>query len=68
MVNSVVPEASDPNYEYPLAFFSNEVQRLRRPHDDAFVISLKVENLLLQQILVDTGSLTNIIFFSALKK
>ena len=40
-------EASNPNYNYSLAFSSHEIQRLHRPHNDALVISLNVTNVLL---------------------
>ena len=61
-------EAYDPKYEHTLSFSSNEVTRLRRPHDNALVIYLNIANALLRRMLIDTGSYTNILFLSVLKE
>ena len=48
-INSVASEyeALDLEYEHLLTFFSHKVRRLRGPHDDALLISLNMENVLL---------------------
>ena len=61
-------KASDPKYEHSLTFSNHEIRSLWRPHDDALVISLNVANVLLRRMLVDTRSLSNIIFLSVLKE
>ena len=69
-VNSVALEYEllDPEYKHSLKIFSHKVRRLKSPHDDPLVISLNVANVLLRQMLFDTGCSTNIIFLTALKE
>ena len=52
--------------DYSIAFTSDEARMIRRPHDDALVITLAIANCEVKRILVDNGSSTNVLFFSAL--
>ena len=50
----------------PVIGFSEEVaRRLHHPHDDAFVVSLKVGDYNMHRVLVDNGSSANIMYYLA---
>jgi len=51
-----------------ISFEEKETQHLERPHDDALVITLDVANFEVSRILVDTGSLVDLIFLSTLER
>lgn len=55
-------EASDPKLEHMVPSSSIEVTRVRRPYDDALVISQNFAIIPLKRMLVDIESLTNILF------
>jgi len=57
------------NYQGALISFDvKETQHLKRPHDDALVITLDVANFEVSRILVDTGSSVDLIFLSTLER
>ena len=50
--------------EGPIIGFSEEdAQRLHHPHDDALVISIRVEDYNIHQVLVDNGSSADILYY-----
>ena len=51
-----------------ISFDEEETRNLERPHDDALVITLDVANYEVPRILVDTGSLVDLIFLSTLER
>ncbi|XP_056851602.1 uncharacterized protein LOC130500683 [Raphanus sativus] len=48
-----------------ISFTAREQEKVLAPHHDALVISLTIANCLVKWILVDNGSSSNIIFYSA---
>ncbi|XP_056857014.1 uncharacterized protein LOC108833887, partial [Raphanus sativus] len=48
-----------------IIFTAREQEKVLAPHHDALVISLTIANCLVKRILVDNGSSSNIIFYSA---
>ncbi|XP_056864066.1 uncharacterized protein LOC130511205 [Raphanus sativus] len=48
-----------------ISFTAREEEKVLTPHHDALVISLTIANCLVKRILVDNGSSSNIIFYSA---
>ena len=48
-----------------ISFIDDEARRLIRPHTDALVVTLSVENEKVFRILIDTESSTDILFASA---
>ena len=52
--------------EGPIIGFSEEdTRRLHHPHDDARVVSLRVEDYNMHRVLVDNGSSTDILYYPA---
>ena len=52
--------------EGPIIEFSEEdARRLYHPHDDALVVSLRVEDYNMHQVLVDNGSSADILYYPA---
>ena len=50
--------------ESPIIGFSEEdVRRLHHPHDDAFVVSIRVGDYNLHRVLVDNDSSVNILYY-----
>ena len=48
----------------PIIVFSEEdARRLHHPHDDAFVVSLRVEDYNMHRVLVDNGSSADILYY-----
>ena len=48
----------------PIIGFSEEdARRLHHPHDDALVVSLQVGDYNMHQVLVDNGSLADILYY-----
>ncbi|GMN60826.1 hypothetical protein TIFTF001_029922 [Ficus carica] len=54
--------------DYAISFHENEPTILCRPHDDALVTSLLIDNCQVIRILVDNGSSTNIMFLATLEE
>ena len=55
--------------EGPIIGFSEEdARRLHHSHDDAFVVSIRVEDYNMHRVLVDNGSSTNILYYSAFQQ
>lgn len=46
-------------------FREEEAKHLDLEHDDVLVISLKIANALVKMILIDIGSLANILYYGA---
>ncbi|KAG7579052.1 Reverse transcriptase domain [Arabidopsis thaliana x Arabidopsis arenosa] len=51
-----------------ISFNEEETRHLERPHDDALVITLDVANFEVSRILIDTGSLVDLIFLGTLER
>ena len=55
--------------ESPIIGFSEEDARcLHHPHDDALVVSVRVKDYNVHRMLVDNGSLTDILYYLAFQK
>ena len=55
--------------ESPIIGFSEEdARRLYHPHDDALVVSIRVEDYNMHRVLVDNGSLANILYYLAFQQ
>ena len=67
MVQNVQLTSSIPKIaqqESPLIGFSEEdARRLHHPHDDALVISIRVGDYNVHQVLVDNGSSADILYY-----
>ena len=72
MVQNVQLTGSIPNKEWrenPIIGFSEEdVRHLHHPHDDALVISIRVEDYNMHRVLVDNGSLADILYHPAFQQ
>ena len=52
--------------ESPIIGFSKEdARRLHHPHDDALVVSIRVEDYNVHRVLVDNGSSADILYYPA---
>ena len=55
--------------ESPIIGFSEEDARcLHHPHDDAFVVSICVEDYNMHRMLVDNGSSTDILYYPVFQR
>ena len=55
--------------ESPIIGFSeDDARRLYHPHDDALVVSLRVGDYNVHRMLVDNGSLTDILYYPAFQQ
>ena len=55
--------------ESPIIGFSEEdARRLYHPHDDAFVVSVRVREYNVHRMLVDNGSSANILYYPAFQQ
>ena len=53
--------------ESPIIGFSEEdARRLHHPHDDALVVSIRIEDYNMHRVLVDNGSSADILYYPAL--
>ena len=53
----------------PIIGFSEEdARRLHHPHDDALIVSIRVEDYNTHQVLVDNGSSANILYYSTFQQ
>ena len=51
-----------------IGFSEEDAQRLHHLHDDALVVSLQVGDYNMHRILVDNGSLTDILYYLAFQQ
>ena len=49
--------------EEAITFTDEDAERVHHPHDDAIVITLLIANYTTRRVLVDNGSLTNILYY-----
>ena len=55
--------------ESPIIGFSEEdARRLHHPHDDALVISIRIEDYNMHRVLVDNGSSADILYYPAFQQ
>ncbi|GFY88915.1 hypothetical protein Acr_06g0008550 [Actinidia rufa] len=52
----------------PITFSNDDLRGLHLPHNDALVVSAVIANFNVQRILIDNGSLADILFISAFKR
>ena len=66
----VVPKCAlrGPEDEYCIAFSSNEIRGVCKPHDDAPVITILIVNCEVKRHLVEHESSSNVLFWSVLKE
>ena len=48
-----------------IGFLEEDVRRLHHPHDDALVVSVRVGDYNVHRMLVDNGSLVDILYYPA---
>ena len=48
-----------------IEFLENDARRLHHPHDDALVVSLQIGDYNMHRVLVDNGSLADILYYPA---
>ena len=46
-----------------IGFLEEDVQRLHHPHDNAFVVSIRIGDYNIRQVLVDNGSSVDILYY-----
>ena len=51
--------------ELAITFKDKDARRLHHPHDDAIVITLTIANYTTRRVLIDNGSLANILYYLA---
>ena len=55
--------------ESPIIGFSEEdARRLHHPHDDALVVSIRIEDYNMHRVLVDNGSSADILYYPAFQQ
>ena len=63
-LTSTVPRIAQ--RESPTIGFSEEdARRLHHPHDDALVVSIRIENYNMHRVLIDNGSSADILYYLA---
>ena len=48
-----------------IVFTKTDVSWVHHPHEDALVITAKIANSLIHQVLIDSGSALNILYWNA---
>ena len=48
-----------------IRFLEEDARRLHHPHDDGLVVSIRIEDYNMHRVLVDNGSLTDILYYLA---
>ena len=48
-----------------IGFLEEDARRLHHPHDDALVVSIRIEDYNMHRVLVDNGSSTDILYYPA---
>ena len=51
-----------------IGFPEKDAKRLHHPHDDAMVVSIRIEDYNMQRVLIDNGSSVDILYYSALQQ
>ena len=51
-----------------IEFLENDARRLHHPHDDALVVSLQIGDYNMHRVLVDNGSLADILYYPAFQQ
>ena len=51
--------------ELTIVFTDEDARRLHHPHDDAIVITLTIANFTTRRMLIDNGSLVDILYYPA---
>ena len=59
-----MPRCNEPN----IVFFERDARSVRQPHDDLLVIMLRMEEFNIHWVLVDNGSLADIIYLPAFQQ
>ena len=55
--------------ESPIIGFSEEdARRLHHPHDDALVVSIRIEDYNMHRVLIDNGSSADILYYPAFQQ
>ena len=54
--------------EQAITFTEDEAERIHHPHDDAIVITLLIADYTTRRVLVDNGSLADILYFPAFQQ
>ncbi|XP_028071224.1 uncharacterized protein LOC114273623 [Camellia sinensis] len=50
------------------SFLSRDIERIQTPHNDALVVTIRVRDFDVKRILIDQGSLVEIIYYDAFKQ
>ena len=53
---------------FVIGFSKEDAQRLHNLHDDALIVSLRVEDYNMHRVLVDNGSSADILYYSAFQQ
>ena len=66
-VNNVhrMPPLKQKRTDQDILFLEEDTRRVKQPHDDLLVIMLMIEGFNTRRVLVDNGSLTDIIYLFA---
>ena len=54
--------------EQAITFTDKDVERIHHPHDDAIVITLLITDYTTRKVIVDNGSLANILYYPAFQQ
>lgn len=56
------------NIEQVVTFGPQDFARIQMPHEDPLVITLKVANCIIKRVLMDGGSVVNVMFYSTFQQ
>ena len=51
--------------EQAITFMDEDPRRIHHPHDDAIVLTLLIVDYITRKVLIDNGSLANILYYPA---
>ena len=69
MTAELEPAAKKARTERPKIWFSDkDLDGVQLPHNNPLVLTLKLKNFLVQRVLVDLGSLSEILYYDCIKK
>ena len=54
--------------EHAITFTDEDAERVHHPHDDAIVITFLIANYTTKRVLVENGSLANILYYPAFQQ
>ena len=54
--------------EQAITFIDEDTERIHHPHDDAIVITLLIADYTTRRVLVDNGSLADILYYPAFQQ